>query len=70
MKNYYVILFFILILIIFISMFFSPNNNSIHNSIPNNEYIIQYNKNRCNNFKKLGPPLGPPLPKYPWPPSM
>jgi len=71
MRKFYELLYFVTIIIIIVSLLLNHKQNNINT--PNNvmeNYIIEYNKNRCNTFKKLGPPLGPYLPKYPWPPSM
>ena len=64
---------FILLLIIIFPLILSTRKKEMQKiqKYPNKEiYIKKYNRNRCNNFKKLGPPLGPPLPGYPWPPSL
>ena len=71
MKKFYGLFYLVSIIILIVALLSNhkPSNINIPSS-PMEHYIIKYNENRYNTFKKLGPPLGPPLPNYPWPPSI
>ena len=77
-KNILTISGFVILLIILFPLIMSNNyNNYNYNNNFNNfndnlreKYINKYNCEKYNNFNKFGPPLGPSLPPYPWPPSL
>lgn len=74
-KNILTISGFLILLIILFPLIMSNNNkfNNKFNNLSDNlreKYINKYNCQKYNNFNKFGPPLGPSLPPYPWPPSL
>lgn len=74
-KNILTISGFVILLIILFPLIMSNNynNNNNFNNFNDNlreKYINKYNCEKYNNFNKFGPPLGPSLPPYPWPPSL